>query len=102
MATEAQKFTIRNIRQEDLISCMLERMDIDEIVKKFRTHDEFAARDYMKVKDFAKYLDCSEAYVRDLIRYAKKTNAFNVATVGTSFRIDRISYDKWVSAGGEF
>ena len=102
MATETQKFIIRNINQEDFISCMLERMDIDEIVQKFRTHDEFAARDYMKVQDFAKYLKCSEAYVRDLIRYAKKTNAFNVATVGKTFRIDRISYDKWVAAGGEF
>ena len=56
----------------------------------------------MKVQDFAKYLKCSEAYVRDLIKYAKKTNAFNVATVGKTFRIDRISYDKWVAAGGEF
>ena len=102
MATESQKFIVRNINQEDLISSMLERMDIDEIVQKFRTHDEFAARDYMTVQQFAEYLKCSEAYVRDLIRYAKKTNAFNVASVGRSFRIDRISYDKWVSAGGEF
>ena len=73
-----------------------------EIIQKFRTSDEFKARDYMTVKEFSNYLNCSEAYVRSLIQYGKKNNSFYVAKVGREYRIDRISYDKWVAAGGEF
>lgn len=102
MATETEKFIIRNISQTDLINTILERMDLDEIINKFRTNDEFKARDYMKVKEFAEYLNCSEAYVRSLIQYAKKNNSFYIAKVGREYRIDRISYDQWIAAGGEF
>ena len=56
----------------------------------------------MTVKEFSNYLNCSEAYARNLIQYGKKNNSFYVAKVGREYRIDRISYDKWVAAGGEF
>lgn len=102
MATETEKFIIRNIAQADLINSILERIDLPEIIQKFRTNDEFKARDYMTVKEFSKYLNCSEAYVRSLIQYGRKNNSFYVAKVGREYRIDRISYDNWVAAGGEF
>ena len=71
MATETEKFIIRNIAQADLINSILERIDLPEIIQKFRTNDEFKARDYMTVKEFSKYLNCSEAYVRSLIMEEK-------------------------------
>ena len=54
MATETEKFIIRNIAQADLINSILERIDLDEIIQKFRTNDEFKDRDYMTVKEFSK------------------------------------------------
>ena len=69
MATETEKFIIRNIAQADLINSILERIDLPEIIQKFRTSDEFKARDYMTVKEFSNYLNCSEAYARNLIQY---------------------------------
>ncbi len=52
MATETEKFIIRNIAQADLINSILERIDLPEIIQKFRTNDEFKARDYMSKRVF--------------------------------------------------
>ena len=102
MITDMQKFVIRNVGLDNLIECILERTDVDKLVEKFRTHDDLAPREYMKVKEFANYIESSEAYVRRLAKFGLKNSLFSVVQIGNTYRIDRISYDKWISRGGKF
>ena len=56
----------------------------------------------MTIKQFSEYIRASESYVRNLVKHAELRKVFSIVKVGREYRIDRLSYEKWVSNGGRF
>ncbi|MEG2789120.1 MAG: hypothetical protein RR942_15010 [Romboutsia sp.] len=118
MATEMQRLIVKNIEmdallmaiaeREDIVEmdallmAIAEREDIVEVMQIFRDSRDYAPREYMDIKEFAEYLKASQAYVRNLAKYADINKVFSVTKVGREYRLDRLSYEKWVSSGGGF
>ena len=100
MATEVQKMIVRNIDRDSLLLAISERDDIIEIMKLFRENRDYEQREYMTVSEFSKYLKVSEAYVRDLAKRAEARNLFSVVRIGREYRLDRLSYEKFIKQGG--
>ncbi len=96
MATEMQKLIVRNIDRDSLLLAIAEREDIVEVMQMFRDSNDYAPREYLTIKEFAKYIQASEAYVRALAKYADINKIFSVTKVGREYRLDRLSYEKWV------
>ncbi|GAA0714845.1 hypothetical protein GCM10008904_30960 [Paraclostridium ghonii] len=44
----------------------------------------------------------SEKYVRMLTKYTDENKLFCTTRVGREYRLDRLSYEKWVRNGGRF
>lgn len=97
-----QKIIVRNIDIDTLLQAISERNDIVEIMQMFKDNNDYAIREYMTVKEFKGYIKASDSYVRELLRYNDKNNLFVTTRVGREYRIDRISYEKWVSNGCKF
>lgn len=102
MATEMQKLIVRNIDRDSLLLAIAEREDIVEVMQMFRDDKDYAPKEYLNIKQFAKYIQASEAYVRALAKYADINKIFSVTKVGREYRLDRLSYEKWVRNGGKF
>lgn len=102
MATEMQKLIVRNIDRDSLLLAISERDDIVEVMQMFRNSNDYAPREYMTIKQFCEYIRASESYVRSLVKYAELKKIFSIVKVGREYRIDRLSYEKWVSNGGRF
>lgn len=102
MASEMQKLVVRNIDRDSLLLVISEREDIVEVMQMFRDDKDYAPKEYMDVKKFAKYIQASECYVRSLARYADENDLFCITKVGREYRLDRLSYEKWVRNGGRF
>ncbi|CEO04827.1 DNA-binding protein [[Clostridium] sordellii] len=102
MASEMQKLVVRNIDRDSLLLAISEREDIVEVMQMFRDDKDYAPKEYMDVKKFAKYIQASECYVRSLARYADKNDLFCITKVGREYRLDRLSYEKWIRNGGRF
>lgn len=100
MATEMQKMIVRNIDINSLLEAISERNDIVELMQMFRENNDYAIREYMTIKEFMKYLKAGESYVRSLLKYNDVNNLFVTTRVGREYRIDRISYEKWVAKTG--
>lgn len=100
MATEMQKMIVRNIDLDSLLSAISEREDIVEVMEMFRNNSDFAIREYMTIKEFKGYIKASDSYVRALLKYNDVNNLFVTTRVGREYRIDRISYEKWVTRTG--
>ena len=102
MATEVQKLIVRNIDIDSLLIAISEREDIVEVMQMFRDNNDYAPREYLTIKEFSNYIKASESYVGGLAKYAEKNKLFSVIKVGREYRIDRLSYEKWVANGGVF
>nr|DAP48644.1 MAG TPA: Protein of unknown function (DUF3853) [Caudoviricetes sp.] len=102
MASEMQKLVVRNIDRDSLLLAISEREDIVEVMQMFRDDKDYAPKEYMDVKKFAKYIQASECYVRSLARYADENDLFCITKVGREYRLDRLSYEKWIRNGGRF
>lgn len=100
MATEMQKSIVRNIDLDSLLQAISEREDVIEVMQMFRDNNDFAIREYMTVKDFMSYIKAGESYVRSLLKYNDVNKLFVTTRVGREYRIDRISYEKWVTKTG--
>lgn len=100
MATEMQKMIVRNIDLDSLLEAISERNDIVELMKIFRDNSDYAIREYMTIKEFMKYIKAGESYVRALLKYNDVNKLFVTTRVGREYRIDRISYEKWVAKTG--
>ena len=100
MATEMQKTIVRNIDIDSLLNAISEREDIIELMQMFRDNNDFAIREYMTIKEFKAYIKASDSYVRALLKYNDIHNLFVTTRVGREYRIDRISYEKWVTRSG--
>lgn len=101
-ATEMQKLIVRNIDRDSLLLAISERYDIVEVMQMFRNSNDYAPREYMTIKQFSEYIRASESYVRNLVKHAELRKVFSIVKVGREYRIDRLSYEKWVSNGGRF
>lgn len=102
MATEMQRLIIRNIDRDSLLMAIADREDIVEVMQMFRDSNDYAPREYLTIKEFAKYLKASESYVRNLAKHAEISKVFSVTKIGREYRLDRLSYEKWRSNGGCF
>ncbi|MBN9647765.1 hypothetical protein J0L31_12270 [Terrisporobacter glycolicus] len=103
MASEMQKLIVRNIDFDSLLESISERDDLHKIINMFRYSEDYALREYMTIKEFCAYIKASDSYVRALLKYNDVNNLFVTTRVGREYRIDRISYEKWVSrSGGKF
>lgn len=100
MATEVQKMIVRSIDQESLLEAMIDRVDIVEIIEKFRYHEDFAPREYLTIEEFQKYLKCCRNYALELAKFGFESKNFHVNKVGRKWLIDRLSYERWISRGG--
>ena len=100
MATEMQKMIVRNIDLDSLLEAISERNDIVELMQMFRENNDYAIREYMTIKEFKNYIKASDSYVRALLKYNDVNNLFVTTRVGREYRIDRISYEKWVTKTG--
>lgn len=100
MATEMQKMIVKNIDMDSLLEAISERNDIVELMQMFRDNSDYAIREYMTIKEFMKYIKAGESYVRSLLKYNDVNNLFVTTRVGREYRIDRISYEKWVAKTG--
>lgn len=102
MASEMQRLVVRNIDIDSLLLAISEREDIVEVMQMFRDIKDYVPKEYMDVKQFARYVQASESYVRSLAKYADENNLFCITKVGREYRLDRLSYEKWVRNGGRF
>lgn len=100
MATEMQEMIVRNIDLDSLLKAISEREDIVEVMQMFKDNSDFAIREYMTIKEFMKYIKAGESYVRALLKYNDVNKLFVTTRVGREYRIDRISYEKWVAKTG--
>lgn len=100
MATEMQRLIVRNIDKDSLLLAIADREDIVEVMQMFRDNNDYAPKEYLTIKEFAKYLKASESYVRNLAKQAEISKIFSVTKIGREYRLDRLSYEKWVSNGG--
>lgn len=101
-ATEMQKLIVRNIDRDSLLLAISEREDILEVMQMFRSSNDYAPKEYMTIKQFSEYIRASESYVRSLVKHAEAKRIFSIARVGREYRIDRLSYEKWINNGGKF
>ena len=92
-----EKNLIVNMEQNDLFEAISEREDIEEIVKKMQDSNLYIKREWLTVKEFAEYIKATEDYVRDLARRAYKAKEFEVYKVGNTYRIDRLSFERYRS-----
>lgn len=102
MASEMQRLVIKNIDRDSLLTAIADREDIVEVMQMFRDDSDYAPKEYMDVKQFAKYVQASESYVRSLAKYADENDLFCITKVGREYRLDRLSYEKWIRNGGRF
>lgn len=102
MASEMQRLVVRNIDMDSLLLGIADREDIVEVMKVFRDDKDYAPKEYMNIKQFAEYIQASEKYVRMLAKHADVNDLFCTTRVGREYRIDRLSYEKWVRNGGRF
>lgn len=100
MATIMQEMIVRNIDLDSLLQAISQREDIVELMQMFRENNDYAIREYMTIKEFMKYIKAGESYVRSLLKYNDVNNLFVTTRVGREYRIDRISYEKWVAKTG--
>lgn len=100
MATEMQEMIVRNIDLDSLLQAISQREDVIEVMQMFRDNSDYAIREYMTVKEFMKYLKAGESYVRALLKYNDVNKLFVTTRVGREYRIDRISYERWVTRTG--
>lgn len=102
MATEVQRLIVRNIDIDSLLIAISEREDIVEVMQMFRNDSDYAPKEYLTIKEFSNYIKASESYVRNLAKYAEKNKIFSITKVGREYRLDRLSYEKWVANGSLF
>lgn len=100
MATDMQEMIVRNIDLDSLMMAISQREDVVEVMKMFRHSSDFAIREYMTIKEFMAYIKAGESYVRALLKYNDINKLFVTTRVGREYRIDRISYEKWVAKTG--
>ena len=82
------------MEQNELFEAIAEREDVGDFVKKMQSSNLYIKREWMTVKEFAKYIKVTEDYVRDLARRAYKTKEFEVYKIGNTYRIDRLSFER--------
>ncbi len=92
-----EKNLIVNMEQNDLFEAISEREDIEDIVKKMQDSNLYIKREWLTVREFAEYIKATEDYVRDLARRAYKAKEFEVYKVGNTYRIDRLSFERYRS-----
>lgn len=92
-----EKNLIVNMEQNDLFEAISEREDIEDIVRKMQSSNLYIKREWLTVKEFAEYIKATEDYVRDLARRAYKAKEFEVYKVGNTYRIDRLSFERYRS-----
>ena len=92
-----EKNLIVNMEQNDLFEAISEREDIEDIVKKMQNSNLYIKREWLTVREFAEYIKATEDYVRDLARRAYKAKEFEVYKVGNTYRIDRLSFERYRS-----
>lgn len=92
-----EKNLIVNMEQNDLFEAISEREDIEDIVRKMQSSNLYIKREWLTVREFAEYIKATEDYVRDLARRAYKTKEFEVYKVGNTYRIDRLSFERYRS-----
>lgn len=90
-----EKNLIVNMEQNDLFEAISEREDIEDIVKKMQDSNLYIKREWLTVREFAEYIKATEDYVRDLARRAYKAKEFEVYKVGNTYRIDRLSFERY-------
>lgn len=100
MSYEGLKVLIQNMNQESLLDAISRRDDIAEIIQMFRYKEDYAQREYLTLKEFQVYLKCSYSYARNLAIYGLEGKSFTVIRIGKDYRIDKLSYERWISKGG--
>lgn len=102
MALEMQRLVVRNMDKDSLLLAISEREDIVDVMQMFRDNNDYAPKEYLTIKEFASYIKASESYVRNLAKYAEQNSLFSITRIGREYRIDRLSYEKWIRNGGRF
>ncbi|SFJ33781.1 Helix-turn-helix domain-containing protein [Terrisporobacter glycolicus] len=102
MSSEVQKMIVRNIDQESLLEAIIDRVDVVDIIEKFRYHEDFAPREYLTVEEFQKYIKCCRNYALALAKFGDESKEFHVNKVGRKWLIDRLSYERFIARGGKF
>lgn len=102
MASEVQKMIVRNIDQDSLLEAIVDRIDIVEIIEKFRYHEDFAPREYLTIEEFKEYLKCGRNYALELAKFGDRSKEFHVNKIGKKWIIDRLSYERFIARGGKF
>lgn len=96
MASEMHKLIVRNMPKDELIEAITERLDLPDIVKMFRYHEDFAPREYLTVDELQKYLRCGRSYALEVAKYGLDTGEYHVNKTGRKYIVDRLSYERYV------
>ena len=96
MASEFEKMLVRNMDQQELLQVISERVDLVEIVEKFRYSEDYVACEYMTIEQLQEYLHCGRSYALQVARFGLATGEYTVNHMGRKYLVDRISYDKYV------
>lgn len=97
MSCEGYKMIVRNMPLEDLLDAICERVDLPEVVNKFRYHEDFAPREYLTIEELQGYLKCGRNTALEIARYGLATNEYHVNQLGRKYLVDRLSYERYVS-----
>lgn len=96
MASEFEKMLVRNMDQQELLQTISERVDLVDIVEKFRYSEDYAPCEYLTIEQLQEYLHCGRNYALQVARYGLSTGEYTVNHMGRKYLVDRISYDKYV------
>lgn len=84
------------IDTKDLVQELMGRDDTTDIIKMFLDREGIRRMDLVTVKEFGEYLKVSDATARNMIREAMAQNHYTVIPLGSSYRIDLISFEEYV------
>ncbi|AXU32563.1 TPA: helix-turn-helix domain-containing protein [Clostridioides difficile] len=84
------------IDTKDLVQELMRRDDTTDIIKMFLDREGIRRMDLVTVKEFREYLKVSDATARNMIREAMAQNHYAVIPLGSSYRIDLISFEEYV------
>ncbi|HBG0818831.1 helix-turn-helix domain-containing protein [Clostridioides difficile] len=84
------------IDTKDLVQELMQRDDTTDIIKMFLDREGIKQMKLVTVKEFSEYLKVSDSTARNMIREAMAQNHYTVIPLGSSYRIDLISFEEYV------
>lgn len=95
-----EKNIVKNMTRKELLDTIEERQDLYEIVNTFRVSEDYKVREYLTIQEFSKYFKCGVTYANQVAQFGAKTGKYYSIKQGKAWKIDRISYEKYMMEKG--